>query len=318
MTPVTIADGAVPLCMWQFERMFATARLPGRECDEIRHWDAAAVRHVAVTCKGSFYKLSVYRADGRPRPPDELEAALAALRRDAAARAPSEAEAGIPALTADDRSIWADARAAHFLDGTTNRRSLAAIESALFFVALSDERFDMLDWTARGKSLLVGGGGGGGAGARPHTWFDKSFSLVVFADGKAGLNCEHAWADAPTPSHMFEVALVGSELLRDSYDADGHARPSAGARAATAAADDVWTPLTWTLSRAAEAAIAGSVARLRALSDDLDLAVVPYTKYGRWRERAWRAGWAARARAISCARRHRRCRRTTPPQARTL
>lgn len=25
-------------------------------------------------------------------------------------------------------------------------------------------------------------------------WFDKSFNLIVYANGKAGLNCEHSWA----------------------------------------------------------------------------------------------------------------------------
>lgn len=25
-------------------------------------------------------------------------------------------------------------------------------------------------------------------------WFDKSVNLIVYANGKAGLNCEHAWA----------------------------------------------------------------------------------------------------------------------------
>ena len=45
--PITIQD-TVPLCMWQYERIFATCRVPGRECDAVRHWDPAAIRHVAV------------------------------------------------------------------------------------------------------------------------------------------------------------------------------------------------------------------------------------------------------------------------------
>ena len=28
-------------------------------------------------------------------------------------------------------------------------------------------------------------------------WCDKSFNLVIFPNGKAGLHTEHAWADAP-------------------------------------------------------------------------------------------------------------------------
>ena len=36
-------------------------------------------------------------------------------------------------------------------------------------------------------------------------WFDKSFSFVVYKNGKNGLNAEHSWADAPTVAHLWEV-----------------------------------------------------------------------------------------------------------------
>lgn len=37
-------------------------------------------------------------------------------------------------------------------------------------------------------------------------WFDKSFTLVVFKNGKIGVNTEHSWADAPIIGHMWEVS----------------------------------------------------------------------------------------------------------------
>lgn len=58
--PITLANGTVPLCMWQFERMFSTTRIPGRESDRIVHWDPDESRHVAILCEGSFYRLPVY------------------------------------------------------------------------------------------------------------------------------------------------------------------------------------------------------------------------------------------------------------------
>ncbi len=66
-------------------------------------------------------------------------------------------------------------------------------------------------------------------------WFDKSFNLVVFANGKAGLTVEHSvctylifedakcfntenqWADAPVPAHMFEWCLA-EEFMGPGYD----------------------------------------------------------------------------------------------------
>lgn len=38
-----------------------------------------------------------------------------------------------------------------------------------------------------------------------YRWFDKSFSVVFFKNGKAGINGEHSWADAPVLSHLWEV-----------------------------------------------------------------------------------------------------------------
>jgi hypothetical protein len=35
------------------------------------------------------------------------------------------------------------------------------------------------------KALLHGNGS--------NRWFDKSMTLVVFANGKSGVNCEHTW-----------------------------------------------------------------------------------------------------------------------------
>lgn len=38
-------------------------------------------------------------------------------------------------------------------------------------------------------------------------WFDKSFSIVIYKNGKSGLNAEHSWADAPTVAHLWEVRV---------------------------------------------------------------------------------------------------------------
>lgn len=41
----------------------------------------------------------------------------------------------------------------------------------------------------------------------PPRWFDKSFSIVIYKNGKSGLNAEHSWADAPTVAHLWEVCV---------------------------------------------------------------------------------------------------------------
>ena len=56
------------------------------------------------------------------------------------------------------------------------------------------------DLTERSKYLLHGDG--------RSFWFDKSFCLMVFSDGRCGINAEHSWADAPVIGHMLEYALT--------------------------------------------------------------------------------------------------------------
>lgn len=39
-------------------------------------------------------------------------------------------------------------------------------------------------------------------------WFDKSFTLISYPNGKMGINVEHSWADAPIVGHMWEVNIM--------------------------------------------------------------------------------------------------------------
>lgn len=65
-------------------------------------------------------------------------------------------------------------------------------------VCLEEKCFS--ETTDRAKYLMHGDG--------TSFWFDKSFSMLVFSDGKCGLHAEHSWADAPVVGHMLEYALT--------------------------------------------------------------------------------------------------------------
>jgi hypothetical protein len=64
----------------------------------------------------------------------------------------------------------------------------------LLQVILSDAQPETL--SERGRWVLHGDG--------QSMWFDKSFSLVVFANGRSGINVEHTMADAPVAAHCME------------------------------------------------------------------------------------------------------------------
>ena len=49
--------GKIPLCMEQYERMFGTTRVPGREADALKHCES---RYIIVVSNGYYYELEVY------------------------------------------------------------------------------------------------------------------------------------------------------------------------------------------------------------------------------------------------------------------
>lgn len=65
-------------------------------------------------------------------------------------------------------------------------------------MVLETAQFDT--WNERGKYLLHGDGA--------TFWFDKSFNLLIFADGKFGINAEHSWGDAPVLAHVEEFGYT--------------------------------------------------------------------------------------------------------------
>lgn len=68
MEPILI-QGLVPLCSWQYERIFNTSRVPGAESDRIMHW--ADSNHIVVYHKGRYFKMLIYK--GRILKPCEIQ-----------------------------------------------------------------------------------------------------------------------------------------------------------------------------------------------------------------------------------------------------
>lgn len=68
LEPILI-QGLVPLCSWQYERMFNTTRIPGVETDKIQHWSDS--NHIVVIHKGKYFKVVIYK--GRILNPAEIQ-----------------------------------------------------------------------------------------------------------------------------------------------------------------------------------------------------------------------------------------------------
>ena len=53
-----MAQGAIPLCSWQYERVFNTTRVPGIETDKIVH--LLDSKHIVVYHRGRFFKVIIH------------------------------------------------------------------------------------------------------------------------------------------------------------------------------------------------------------------------------------------------------------------
>ncbi|XP_035386628.1 carnitine O-palmitoyltransferase 1, liver isoform isoform X1 [Electrophorus electricus] len=264
--PSRIPGTFIPLCAAQCERIFNTTRIPGDETDSVVHWQDS--EYVAVYHRGRYFRLWLYQA-GRMLSPREIEHQIQRILDDPSPPAPGEEK--LAALTAGDRIPWAQARKEFFSSGV-NKRSLDCIEKAAFFVSLDEEEQGMMgddpeaSLDRYAKSLLHG--------KCYDRWFDKSFSVVLYKNGKTGLNAEHSWADAPIVSHMWEYVLA-TDSFRLGYNEEGHCKGDVN--------PSLPCPqrLTWDISVECQERVRRSLAVACALADDIDFHVFPFRDFGK-------------------------------------
>ncbi|WP_158883199.1 choline/carnitine O-acyltransferase [Amycolatopsis anabasis] len=198
------------LSMVQNKFLFSTTRIPGREQDTVRvpysdEWPGPSqARHIVVFFRGNAFRLDVLGPEGRPHSLDDLAAGLRAVLKTGATRA--EPGTSVGHLTTKARAEWAASRET-LLTQPANADALDTIETALFCVCLED--FAPKDTQEACDQLLHGDSG--------NRWFDKAVSLIVFADGTAGINVEHCGLDGTTIL-SFVDALLGAPAEEQSAE----------------------------------------------------------------------------------------------------
>jgi len=231
----SFALGGYALDMSQYAHLFHSTRVPQRECDALRAFDAPAEGcYVAVQRGARFWKLPVTTAAGDAVPLVDIEAALRRIAAAPLGEGGAE-ERAIGLLTTMPRDEWAAARAA--LEGASAqaRDALATVDGALFALCLDDDAPE--DRNAMLRCLLHGDVQGSTAASSSNQqqqqqqqpvfnrWLDKSFQLIVTKDGTAAVNFEHAWGDGVS------VLRFCTEMYHDSVRT---AVPGEGERAAAA------------------------------------------------------------------------------------
>jgi carnitine O-acetyltransferase len=177
------------LSMEQNKFLFSTTRIPGPVQDTVRapytaEWPGPSpARHIVVFFRGNMYRMDVIGPDGRPHTVDDLVAGLRAVMKAAETRA----EVSVGHLTTKARAEWAASRQALLACHPGNAYALDQVETALFCLCLEDfapDSQEACDHLLHGDSA--------------NRWFDKAVSLIVFADGRAGINVEHCGLDGTT------------------------------------------------------------------------------------------------------------------------
>lgn len=264
------AAGVRPICMSQYARLFNTTRVPSKERDLLVHYEDS--KHIVVLHDNKYFKVNCYTSTGRLLSPAELQDQFDIIVADSSQ--PAVGEDSVAALTAGSRDKWFAARGSHFSD-KVNKAMLNTIESAAFFVTLDGSSYnhsignpeDGSQLTEIGKSVIHGN--------CRDIWFDKSFTLKVFANGVVGFNGEHAWADAPVVGMTCEYCLLMEQV--NGYDAVGNAR---GERT-TESISMVPTRLRFQFTKSAIKDIQVSYQEAQLIADDLELHVHTFNEFGK-------------------------------------
>ncbi|GGK37726.1 choline/carnitine O-acyltransferase [Nocardia camponoti] len=257
--PVT--QRGTPLSMWQNEYLFSETRIPGAVQDTVRkpyseEWPGPSdARHIVVFYRGNIFRMDVIGPDGAPYAFDDLVDGLRAVIK--GGTRPAATDTAVGHLTTKARAEWASSREALRTE-PANVAAFDVIETALFTVVLED--FAPRDELHACDQLLHGDSA--------NRYFDKSVSLLVFADGQAGINIEHCGLDGTTV-----LSFVDALLERSVAD---HAETS-GARAQGLPPVE---PVEFVLDSAARADIAAAGADFARYAADTATQIVSFNDFG--------------------------------------
>lgn len=204
--------------MSSYLNMFGTCRIPAKPDDYLAHTKPEQCRHIIVACQNLFFTLPCFDpASGLPYSIPALQTALANIQQQAQRLAGSQPPIGI--LTAQHRDTWTDVRTS-LLRSPLVAESLKVIEQAAFVLNLDHFNPTTQDNTC--ATLLHGGSYPHHASA--NRYFDKSFNVVVFPDGRTGLVGEHSGIDGyPTTvitDMVWEMTADPSKIAEISGNGD--------------------------------------------------------------------------------------------------
>ncbi|KAF9097571.1 Carnitine O-acetyltransferase mitochondrial [Mortierella sp. AD031] len=182
-----------PFCMNMYQYLFNYSRISGLKEDCAVGFPYETNNHICVVRNGKFYIFETQLDPSKPNSvlsPREIMIQLERIKKMA-----DDDKSSVPAigiLSTGQRDQAAKDRITLFEAHGSNKAHMAKIESSMFVLCLdstspkTSEEFSKACWHGDGASR----------------WFDKCFQLIVFANGRAGMNGEHSKMDATPTSRL--------------------------------------------------------------------------------------------------------------------
>lgn len=201
----------VPLDMYQYSRLFGTARVPTDSGCQIEQDPES--KHIIIMCHGQFYWFDVLDDNSDVIVTEkDIAINLQTIVDDARQTPIQEAAKGaLGVLSTENRKVWSGLRDVLTREeGSNNADCLSIVDTALFVVCL--DYTEPVDAAALCQNMLCGTSEiekGVQIGTCTNRWYDK-LQIIVCKNGSAGINFEHTGVDGHT------VLRFASDIYTDT------------------------------------------------------------------------------------------------------
>ncbi|KAI0381507.1 choline/Carnitine O-acyltransferase [Hypomontagnella monticulosa] len=279
-----------PLDMYQYSRLFGTARVPTENGCQIEQDPES--KHVVVLCHGQFYWFDVLDDNSDLIMSEkDISINLQTIIDDAAQTPIQEAAKGaLGILSTENRKIWSGLRDVLTKEeGSNNADCLGIVDSALFVLCL--DYTEPSTSAAVCQNMLCGTNDvvkGVQIGTCINRWYDK-LQIIVCKNGSAGINFEHTGVDGHTVLR-FASDLYTDTILRFARTINGQApslwktaSPDPSKRDPESFGEVTTTPhkLEWDISPELNIAIRFAETRLADLISQNEFECLDFSGYGK-------------------------------------
>lgn len=279
-----------PLDMYQYSRLFGTARVPtdsGCQIEQDPH-----SKHVVVMCHGQFYWFDVLDDNSDAIMTEKDVSINLQTIVDDASQTPIQdaAKGALGVLSTENRKTWSGLRDVLTREeGSNNADCLGIVDSALFIVCL--DYTEPITASALCQNMLCGTSEiekGVQIGTCTNRWYDK-LQIIVCNNGSAGINFEHTGVDGHTVLR-FASDVYTDTILRFARTINGQAptlwastSPDPSKRDPDSFGDVNTTPhkLEWDMTPELRIAVRFAETRLADLIEQNEFQTLDFQAYGK-------------------------------------